>query len=67
MLILDPPLDNSSSEMLRRDIEALVSQFEETGWARDPDRNWGFSTTAEIRRHHKLGDRQIYVRSSTSQ
>jgi hypothetical protein len=67
VLILDPPLDNASSDTLRRDIDGLVTEFAETGWEREPDRNWAFSTRAEIRRHQKRGDRRIYEKRCTSE
>jgi hypothetical protein len=66
VLVLDPPLDNASSDTLRHGIEALVAAFKETGWERDPVRSWTFSTRAESRRHRQRGARLIYEKSRTN-
>jgi hypothetical protein len=50
---------------LRRDIDALGSEFEDTGWEHDPDRSWTFSTRTESRLRRRGEGRQIYEKQAT--
>ena len=45
VVVLEPPLDTSTSESRDADLSALIGEFRETGWERDRDRSWTFSTT----------------------
>jgi hypothetical protein len=60
VLLLDPPLDASSPETLRREIDALVDGLKGTSWEREPDRTWSFSTTTRSWRIPKPDGQPLY-------
>jgi hypothetical protein len=67
VLLLDPPLDNTTSESLRLDIYELVESLKSTGWERDRDRTWSFLTTADSWRNPVRGGQKLYERPAPAE